>query len=80
MNEAHGILGDLLFQESTLTQKGKESLKHIQDMLAPRVSRTAQFNSRSRMSSNVSEDESDASSIGVNPHMYGYRTSMVIIN
>lgn len=47
-------------------------------MLAPRVTRTAPYATRSRIGSNVSEDESDASSsIGVNPHLYGYRTSKV---
>lgn len=73
MNEAHGILGDLLFQESTLTQKGRESLKHIQDMLAPRVTRTAHFNSRSRMGSNVSDDDASTGGSSV-----GYKTSKVI--
>jgi hypothetical protein len=77
LNEAHGILGDILFQESELSKKGKESLKRIQEILAPRVSRTASLNPvRSRINSGVSDDESDASSsIGVSPHIYGYRTS-----
>jgi hypothetical protein len=79
LNEAHGILGDILFQESELSKKGKESLKRIQEILAPRVSRTASLNPvRSRINSGVSDDESDASSsIGVSPHIYGYRTSKV---
>lgn len=78
INEAHGLLGDLLFQEENLTKKGKESLQHIQELLAPKVTRTAHLtSSRSRV---ASEDESDASSsIGVNTHLYGYRTSKVLM-
>ena len=71
LTEAHGLIGDLLFQEYKMSQKGRESLKNIQQLLSTRVTSNVQYTPRSRLSSG----ESDVTSLsGTAPR---YRKSVV---
>ena len=50
-------------QETNLTNKGKESLRQIQHLLAPKVSRTAPYSPRLAVDSNVSERDEETDSM-----------------
>lgn len=57
------MIGDLLFQEERLTQKGRESLKKIQQLLMVKnPTFSVQYLPRSRLGSNESDVTSGASS------------------
>lgn len=67
LTEANGMIGDLLFQEERLTQKGRESLKKIQQLLMVKNHGfSVQYLPRSRLGSNESDVTSGASSYSPN--------------
>ncbi len=65
LTEANGMLGDLLIREDRLTQKGRESLKKIQQLLTIKAPRSSiQYIPRSRLGSGDSDVTSGGSTYG----------------